>query len=102
MKLFDIKNIVDPFIHLSIILLIIFLANPGNSIILPLTFTLFLFISLTINLILIIKKIIKVNYYFFVYGELFFSLIFLIPLYYYLGLKNYILISLATIGLVDC
>jgi phosphatidyl-myo-inositol dimannoside synthase len=101
MKLFDIKNIVDPFIHLSIILLIIFLANPGNSIILPLTFTLFLFISLTINLILIIKKIIKVNYYFFVYGELFFSLIFLIPLYYYLGLKNYILISLATIGLVD-
>jgi len=93
------KELANPLILLPIIILILYISGIKKFI--TYSFIFFFFISFINNLILVFKKIVKKQHYLFVYSELFFALIFLIPLFLILKFKSPFLINFFILGIVD-
>lgn len=94
------KELINPLILLPIILLINYLIGFRELDLVIYSFIVFFLFSFINNITLVLRKKLRKNFYSFVYSELFFSLIFLIPLFYLINLKP-ILISFFILGLTD-
>lgn len=95
------KEIANPLVLLLIIIIISYVIDIKSSELLLYSFTTFFLISFLINIILVLAKIVDSKHYLFVYVELCFSLIFLIPLFYLSKLDQPILSSLFVLGITD-
>jgi hypothetical protein len=97
----DIKELINPFILIPLIILANYTIGFSGFNLMISSFIVFFSFSFLNNLWLVLRKKVNHHFYLFVYIELFFSLVFLIPLFYFINLKHYILISLFVISLVD-
>jgi len=97
----DYKGVINPFILISLILILTYLTGFRDINLIYYSFITFLVISSALNLILISKKVINKGYYIYIYTELFFSLVFLVPLFFLVGVQNPIMISFFILGSTD-
>lgn len=97
----DIKEIINPFILPPLIIVISYLAGVKGLNLLIYSFVVFLLFSIINNIASVLLKIVKKRLYLFFYGAMLFSLIFLIPLFYLINIRNPLLCSLFILGLTD-
>ncbi|MBW2977899.1 hypothetical protein KY331_03580 [Candidatus Woesearchaeota archaeon] len=97
----DYKEIVNPLILLPLIILISYLIGFRNLDLLIQPIMIFFGISLGNTIFLFIRKKIRLHHYLFVYVGLLFSLIFVIPLFYLIRIKQPILMGFFMLGLTD-
>ena len=97
----DLKEIINPFILLPLIVVISFLSGIRGLNLLIYSFIVFLLFGIMNNIALVLLKIVRKRLYLFFYGALAFSLIFLIPLFYLINIEKLILISFFIIGITD-
>lgn len=97
----DYKEIINPLLLFPLIVLAAYLIGIRGLNLLIYSLVVFFFFSFINNIILVLRKTVKRRFYLYVYTELFFSLIFLIPLFYLIKLKQPILMSFFIIGLMD-
>lgn len=97
----DLKEIINPFILLPLILLITYLFGLRDLKLFQYAFIAFLLFSVINNLQLVIFKIVRKRLYLFFYGAMIFSLFFVIPLFYLIKIENPLLNSFFILGITD-
>lgn len=97
----DLKETINPFILLSLIFAISFMAGITGLDLLIYSFVVFILFSIINNIALVLLKIVRKRLYLFFYGVMAFSLIFLIPLFYLIDVRDPILTSFFILGITD-